>query len=539
MRRHPRTPLSSRRLLRCLLALGIVLIPFETNPLLAQSNESDYDVNTSGILVEAAAGWDGTVDQSRPVPVSFLFSNASQQNVDAGLYLSDPVRRHEIKIGDVFLGAGSTRQFSSVVNLDDWYECVASLRDERGVVWSRLLPTATGREFDSSANFLLFISDSGRALTLPTDKPAEGTATAAIQRDDVRCLTVKSWQVPRHYGPLVAAQAMVFPDASTMAGELNRVQWRAITDWVCQGGRLFVHADSAEILERLSEASAISPGLPEMDGIFEARPMGLGKLLLYDQPLFAGDASTVRNSIGDVTAKLSRDHISFLVDPGDIRVESSGHAELNRVVVVIFFLCYTLASGVVTLLLFRSTRRRVVIYITSVVGVSTVLAASLGAFLRVSDGDLRWITATQVGAGGTVQMARIEVQSSGGRSKTVSVTGDRPDLQYLGPRDNNNFYYYYWDRRQSGFPPFTWQPSQVTNDDRAYQVNAPVTPWGFSRLHASATGSWGDAADIMLDFKPTPRSQCFVTLTIWGGPGKRGQVPKTGTARRVLCIFGT
>jgi HD-like signal output (HDOD) protein/GGDEF domain-containing protein len=33
--------------------------------------------------------------------------------------------------------------------------------------------------------------------------------------------------------------------------------------------------------------------------------------------------------------------------------------------------------------------------------------------------------------------------------------------------------------------------------------------------------------------------QCFVTLKIWGWPGKRGQVPKTGTARGVLRIFGT
>jgi hypothetical protein len=35
------------------------------------------------------------------------------------------------------------------------------------------------------------------------------------------------------------------------------------------------------------------------------------------------------------------------------------------------------------------------------------------------------------------------------------------------------------------------------------------------------------------------KAKCFVTLTIQGWPGKRGQVPKTGTARRVLCIFGT
>jgi hypothetical protein len=27
-------------------------------------------------------------------------------------------------------------------------------------------------------------------------------------------------------------------------------------------------------------------------------------------------------------------------------------------------------------------------------------------------------------------------------------------------------------------------------------------------------------------------------LKFWGWPRKRGQVPKTGTARRVLCIFG-
>src|SRR5262249_23942911 len=41
----------------------------------AQTNRPQEDVDSPGLVIEAIAGWDGTVDKNAPIPVSFLIRN--------------------------------------------------------------------------------------------------------------------------------------------------------------------------------------------------------------------------------------------------------------------------------------------------------------------------------------------------------------------------------------------------------------------------------------------------------------------------------
>jgi len=468
----------------------------------AQEVDLREGVSTPGLLVEAAAGWDGTVDQSAPVPVSFLFSNYTGSNIDAQLMLSDPLAGRELRLGDIFVSPESVRQFSVVADLSQWYDCVAVLRQDGKVLWSQNLPLTTGNSFDPSTSFLLYVTDSGRSLPLAEeaggDSQAEQT-TAAVTGRPVRSLRAATWQIPRHHGPLVSVQAMIFSDRSTVTEAMNRGQWKAIADWLCLGGTLFVHADSAQIDKELTAVLTLTPVDTDDEGSFGVQRVGLGRIITYRPRLFAEDSTGLRKEIAEVTSTISSEHISALPDADRLRIERGGRADLNRIYVVVFLLCYTLFSGVVTLVLFRLSRRRIVIYAGSVVLIACIVSGVLGAMLRMSVGDLRWMTVTQIGDGGAVQIGNVVVQSAGGRSKTVAVRGRQPDLQFTSSYRRRN-YYYYWNDRQTRFPPFTWQPSLAPGEDDTYRVNVALTPWGERQLHATDMSPDFDALEFSLAY---------------------------------------
>jgi hypothetical protein len=166
-----------------------------------QSSESE-DVDSPGLVVEAAAGFDGTVDLSTPVPLSFLIRNVSDQLIEGHLRLFDPTRGLEVNLGEVVVAPGTARRVTSIQAMTDWFECIAMLSNDAQVLWRRELPLQTG-EFHPGFNVALFINDGGRRLELPGAVPSVATAPAeqliATEKGrPIVCLTVKSWQVPNH-----------------------------------------------------------------------------------------------------------------------------------------------------------------------------------------------------------------------------------------------------------------------------------------------------------------------------------------------------
>ena len=446
---------------------------------MAQTDKTAEDERLTApqLVIEATVGWDGTVDQSTPIPVSILISNHSDRIIAGRLALSDPVNMGIRRRWGKLSSAPERRDVSSSIQaMSDWYECSATLSNGEHVLWRRKLALTTGKQFVANVNFALFIDDSGRKLQLPgalsdtTAISAKQSVVAAEQGRPFQCLTVKTWQVPNHPGPLIVAQAMVFPEGAVDT-DLNRVQWRAVAEWMCQGGTVFVYSKSREIIDRLKDSAPLREAAPEQSGECVVRRVGLGAMYLYPRPLFTSDGSEIRQQIAETIAKLTKNHISTLVDTGSLHRRRGGRADVNRILVVAFFGLYTILSGVVALLLFRLSRRRIGVYIVVVVVAASVLSGLLGGLLRFSQGDLRWLTVTQAGAGGVVQVGKIDVQSAGGRNTTVAINGGHADLQFIGRARR----YYSWNRRQTGYAPFTWQPNLATSEDDTYQINVPMS----------------------------------------------------------------
>jgi hypothetical protein len=499
--------LTPQRYSKVVLWIGLIaLLILVTSPSApAQTDRSEEDVDSPGLTIEAVIGWDGTVDRSTPIPVSFLIRNESDHIIEGLIRLSDHMTGHEATLGEVVVAPGTARRLTSIQAMTDWYQCFATLSDGKRVLWRRELALMTVNEFNANINYALFIDDGERRLQLPG--PASGVAAmansepmvAGEQGRPVECLTVKTWQVPNHPGPLVAAQAMIFPESADDS-DLNEVQWRAVAEWMCQGGTVFVHKDSQEIVNRLIDSAPLGAEPARSSGPFAVRRAGLGAIYQYSQPLLPSAGSEIRQRLAETIAKLKKSHITALVDSANLYYWRGGRADLNRVLVVAFFGLYTFFSGVVALLLFRLSQRRMGAYTLIVVVGASVLSGLLGAYLRFSRGDLHWVTVTQAGAGGVVQVGRIEVQSAGGRNTHVAVNGEHVDLQFLGGDRG----YYPWRRMASSYPPFTWQPNLASGVDDTYQVNVPMTPWGRRRLQATAYRRDVPRLDFELEFEPRP-----------------------------------
>ncbi len=121
-----------RRFVR-LIMLALVVTPIG----LAQEDRDRDPVDTSGLIIEGSVGIDGVVDPTDPMPISFLLTNNSQKIIEGSLYLSNPIGRDEMFLGEVTLAPVTTRRFATIRNLDEWYECFAELRVGNQVLWRR------------------------------------------------------------------------------------------------------------------------------------------------------------------------------------------------------------------------------------------------------------------------------------------------------------------------------------------------------------------------------------------------------------------
>ncbi len=128
-------------------------------PVMGQSavKLDDRQLDFPGLDIQAVVGWDGRVETDAPVPVSFLISNQSNEVLEGQLILSEPESEREINLGDVFVGPGSVRRFSSVLALSEWSDCVATYTDGSTDFWTRQLPLMTGKDFSEDVNYLLFV----------------------------------------------------------------------------------------------------------------------------------------------------------------------------------------------------------------------------------------------------------------------------------------------------------------------------------------------------------------------------------------------
>jgi hypothetical protein len=179
-------------------------------------------------------------------------------------------------------------------------------------------------------------------------------------------------------------------------------------------------------------------------------------------------SSSTRQQIADIAAKLTKHHIHELASAIGVYNQGGGRADRNRFFVVGFFLLYTLFSGLVALTLVRANRRKVTVYLVTVVASACVLSVVLGGILRTSTGDVHWVTVTQAAAGGAVQIGKLDLHSAGSRNTRIAIRGGgRPDLQFT----KRIRYYGYGRHDGNGYPPFSWQPNLAMTAEDVYQIS--------------------------------------------------------------------
>ena len=478
---------TSGSLIQYLLILILVNVSAHTSAM-AQSaaNNEQRQPDFPGLDIQAVVGWDGRVEVDAPVPVSFLISNQSNEVLEGQLILSEPETEREINLGDVFVGPGSVRRFSSVLSLSDWNDCVATYTDGSRDFWTRPLLLMTGKDFSEDVNYLLFVDDGGRALQLPVAETsaAPGSQQSATSAPEpagaspdrftsqfgfgrsVQSVSVKSWQIPQHPGPLTVAQAMLFSETAKV-DMLNDPQWGAIGRWVCLGGTVFVHDSSKEVLERLKKAAPLRSLPAVLQNEHQVYRCGIGSIREYSGGLFSTDDSQAIQKLLDASSQLSRYNVLSIPDQLPEAYVGTSNANFTRMMVLAVFSIYLLFSGVVALLMFRSNRRRVMTYTVSVVTIACLTAALLGSYLRNSRGDLHWQSVIVGSPGGAVQVAQIQVQSAGGRNTQVAVRGKNTDLQLLRKKSTDRSDYYsrfaVYNPGQAegavGYAPFSVQPN--------------------------------------------------------------------------------
>lgn len=486
--------------------LALCLILVLTSTALAQPSDSRSDIDSAGLVIEATLGWDGIVDQSTPIPVSLLIRNDSERNIAGTLSLSDPLSQNQLSLGTVVISAGSTRRFTSIQAMKNWYGCIATLTHNDKIFWRREIAQTIGRRFDQNANYVMFVDNGGRRLSLPGALQDTDPATiddievAGAKGRPFRCLKAKPWQLPNHPGPLCVIQAIVFSE-DTVERDLNQVQWKSLAEWTCQGGTVFVHEKSREIVDRIVQQAPLQIEPAIQSGAFAVRRVGLGAVFQYSAPLFSSDSDPIKQSLADVITNLKRNAINSFADMGNFRVAPERRANKNRILVAIFFSVYSLLTGIVLLFHFRLNQKQIAAYTVIVVVGASIFSVLLGGYLRFSPGALNWTTLTQAGTGGLVQVAAIDVQSTGSRNTRVAVKGKSPDLQWI----QHDPFWQYREPRSFGYSPFTWQGNLAVESADLYQINVPMTLWGHRRCHATAFRRESQPLVFELDYE-TPDS---------------------------------
>ena len=289
----------------------------------------------------------------------------------------------------------------------------------------RQIPFSTGTIFRQGYNCALYVDIEARELTIRgrisgLSSGQEATAAATPERTtgrEVHCISVKPWTLPRHIGPLTAVQAIIIADDQA-ATDLNHLQWKALAEWVSQGGTVFIPMSLNEAEERLLKAAplrGLAAGLSEDDSV---RQVGLGCIRRYAGTLRKDEDADARRVLAESIAHIRKNEIYSHQSIGNGTAHGN-MATRNRLRVIGFFAVYMFLSGIVPLVLVRSSKKRIAIFTATIVVSAAGLAGLLDGYLRSSKGNIHLTTIAKLTPGGAIEVGNVSAQSAGGRSSMV------------------------------------------------------------------------------------------------------------------------
>jgi hypothetical protein len=495
----------TRRILLACTCMLMLPLPAGHAQVTVTAAKTDYP----GLDIQAEFGWDGCIDARTPTPISFLISNNSQDVLEGTLVLREPNTFRTLVLQNLTVGPGSIRQFGSIIHLTDWEQCEASWEGPRGILWTRPLSLIGLRQYAPDKAALLYVEEGGRSLKFPTPTgvpvsagtlPGDFVPASGIGQQ-VTPISIPPWQLPVHPGPLTVLRGLVLAD--TLKPEsLNDAQWNALARWLCMGGLVFVSQNSERLSDRLLEACPLRADGPPTDS--PRLLVGAGCLYRLPGPQGTADEQQLQ-------------HVAEIVslEPGRVLPEicrsleqedwSAPASEVTLVRVMSVLLIYAALSSL-TLLMFRSTRRWILIWTTGVVALACLGAIAAGISVRMSRGDMVWAVIAEPGAGGIVETAVLKLNSAGGSNFRTALTGRMPDLQINHAEPDRRFNYYY--NPNSGeamlrtWPAFSLTPNLTPDKSGLCTVSVPISPWGERHLRAVDFRSLQSPLQLQLDYQP-------------------------------------
>jgi hypothetical protein len=496
--------------LRLRLSLLLLVLLFAAKPRVVSAQlleripgQQDYP----GVDIQAALGWKDMPGNGPPLPVSMRITNQSADVLTGRIVLRNAVSGEFLVLGEAALGPGSVRHFGSVVGIRKWEQCELWWESAEGPLWGRQLVMPAGVAASSDAA-LLFVEDSerrpvfpalppirdGRLSFDPPERPpvvgpGEPLPDGWMSRGtDFRTVLSKPWQMPVHPGPLTVFQTVLLSPLIRV-DDLTDRQWQALAQWVALGGTVLIAAESAGILERLCAELPCKPGPPNPTGLLGIRRCGGGTIEEYAGGEFGREGTAVMQVIAErastrVKAPLFAALEEHSADTSGLFKPESPWSDFSALIMMVVFGLYAAASAI-PLLMFRATRRRIVMWLLSVVGGASVAAVAVGFVLQRSPGDVQLTTVTQIGEGCLVQTARLQLTSAGRQSPIVGVRGSHPDLQVdeWTPLNVASVFSPFGPPRQRDFhwPPFHVAPAEITpateRDTALRRLRLEMGPW--------------------------------------------------------------
>ena len=480
------------------------------------SEEPDYP----GLDIQMTLGFDGRFEFNGPLPISFLASNQSEKILEGDLLLENSETGEVIRLGELVVGPRSVKKYSTIRQIQSWVTAVVRFTDGNTIFWERQLSVTSEGSFPENGSYLLFLDDGGRELNLKNPATTAGEASAYDQSGvlsptllqptafhaegagmrPVIPVTVRSWEFPRHHGPLTLAQGLVL-DVDTSPQILDEQQWSVLGRWIATGGIVFLPERNAELQRALRERLPF-PGSQLPDG---TTSVAAGEIRMYSGQLFdpAGNDTAVsiaRRLSARAHSMLYRELVPQGINPG-----STPHSAASSQKIFLLFLGYMLATGGV-LLMYKRSRQYLRGYLAVVVLTASVFAGAVGVSIRRSEGDLYWQSISEIGGGGLVQVGNLRVTSAGGSNFRLAATGSGVDLQISEREVPRRSLFGGWVR--SGFQRISSQPSFTLPADwsagfpgSAAAIEVPVVPWNSREVTAHAFRELPGDFSLQLGFR--------------------------------------
>lgn len=480
------------------------------------SDQPDYP----GLDIQMTLGWDGRFEFNGPLPISLLASNQSAEVLEGDLLLENSETREVIRLGELVVGPRSVKKYSTIRQIQSWVTAVVRFTDGDTIFWERQIPISSEGSFPESGCYLLFLDDGGRELNL---KNPIATAREASAYDESGVLSptllqptafhaeapgmrpvipvaVRSWEFPRHHGPLTLAQGLVL-DVDTSPQILDEQQWSVLGRWIATGGIVFLPEQNAELQQALREKLPF-PGTQGADG---TTSVGAGEIRLYPGQLFDPGGNDTAVSIARRLSGRARSMLYQELVPQGINPGSTPHSAASSQKIILLFLGYMLATGCV-LLMYQRSRRYLRGYLAVVVLTTSAFAGAVGVSIRRSEGDLYWQSISEIGGGGLVQVGNLRVTSAGGSNFRLAATGSGVDLQVCEREVSRRSLFgglvRSGSQRISSQPPFTLPADWSAGfPGSAAAIEVPVVPWNSREVTAHAFRELPGDFSLQLGFR--------------------------------------